>query len=177
MSASPREHRLEDATELRRVVLAVAVDAHGDVVAVLEREPEARLHGAADAEVERQAQHVRALRRGDVRRAIGRAVVDDDDVEVRRRTRAARRSRAAPCAPRSAPARSRGAGAPRGSGERRRRGRRCDRLRHRRPPGRRGRAARAAAARDARTCARRAPARARASQLLAPAPGSASSSR
>ena len=62
MSASPREYRIEHAAELRRIVLAVAVDAHRDVVAVLEREAEAGLHGAADAEVERQPQDARAAR-------------------------------------------------------------------------------------------------------------------
>ena len=63
-------------------MLAVAVDLDGDVVAALEREAVPRLHGTADAEVERQPQHVRAAVGGHARRAVGRAVVDDDDVEV-----------------------------------------------------------------------------------------------
>ncbi len=83
MSASPREHRREHGSELGRVVLAVAVDAHGEVVAALEGEAEAGLDGAADAEVEREPEHVRALGGRDVGGAVGRAVVDDDDVEAR----------------------------------------------------------------------------------------------
>ena len=45
--------------------------------------PEAGLHGAADPEVEREADDVRAVLRGDLGRAVGRAVGDDDDVEAR----------------------------------------------------------------------------------------------
>ena len=77
------QHRCEHAVELRGIVLAVAVDAYRDVVVVLEREAEAGLHCAADAEVERQPQHACTLRRRRVRRAVERAVVDDDDVEPR----------------------------------------------------------------------------------------------
>ena len=82
MSASPASTGASDRAELRRVVLAVAVDAHGEVVAVLERVAEAGLHGAADPEVERQPEHARARRSAaTLGRAVGRAVVDDDDVE------------------------------------------------------------------------------------------------
>ena len=82
MSASPRA-RGRAATASWRVVLAVAVDLHGELVAVLERVAEAGLDGAADAEVERQAEDVRARRGGDRGGAVGRAVVDDDDLEAR----------------------------------------------------------------------------------------------
>ena len=76
--------------EAARVVLAVAVDLDGDVVAALGGVHVARLHGAADAEVVRVAEHLRAGRAGAVGRVVGGAVVDDDDVEVRARARAAR---------------------------------------------------------------------------------------
>ena len=56
MSASPRSSGSRSSPSCDGIVLAVAVDAHGDVVVVLEREREAGLHGTADAEVERQAQ-------------------------------------------------------------------------------------------------------------------------
>jgi hypothetical protein len=49
---------LDEVTQLARVVLAVAVDLHGDVVVVLERVDVARLHRAADTQVERHAQHL-----------------------------------------------------------------------------------------------------------------------
>ena len=64
-------------------MLAVAVDAHREVVAVLEGEAEAGLNSAADAEVERQAEDARALRGRDGGGAVDRPVVDDDDVEPR----------------------------------------------------------------------------------------------
>ncbi len=47
----------EQIVDVARVVLPVAVDLNGDLVAVLERVEVAALHRAADAEVERQAQH------------------------------------------------------------------------------------------------------------------------
>ena len=60
------EERLEDPAELARVVLAVPVDLDGDVEAVGQRVAEARLHRAADPEVERQSQEQRSggLRNG-----------------------------------------------------------------------------------------------------------------
>ena len=45
MSASSRSSGASSFGELRRVVLTVAVESHRDVVALLERVPEARLHG------------------------------------------------------------------------------------------------------------------------------------
>ncbi len=64
-------------------MLAVAVHTNSDVVAVLEREPKARLHGAADAEVEGKTKHPCALRSRNLRRAVERAVVHDHDIEPR----------------------------------------------------------------------------------------------
>jgi len=66
------------------VVLAVAVDLHGHVIALLERIDVTALHGAADAHVEGQAQHLRRGRPGVRGGAVARAVVDDEHVEVRR---------------------------------------------------------------------------------------------
>ena len=83
MSVSPRSDRLDDRGELRRIVLAVAVDADSEVEVVLERVAEAGLHGAADAEVERQAQHPRAGCARDLGGAVVRAVVDHEDLELR----------------------------------------------------------------------------------------------
>ncbi len=62
-------------------MLAVAVDTHRKVVAVLEGEAKAGLHRAADTEVERQPQHARTLAARDPRRPVDGAVVDDDDVQ------------------------------------------------------------------------------------------------
>ena len=50
----------EQDRDVARIVLPVAVDLHGDVIAVLERELIAGLHGAADPEVERVADDPRA---------------------------------------------------------------------------------------------------------------------
>lgn len=68
--------------DLPRVVLAVAVDLDRDAVAVLAGVGVTRLHRPADPEVERVAQHDRARRLGGAGGAVGRAVVDHDDVEV-----------------------------------------------------------------------------------------------
>ena len=54
MSASAARGGSSSLCDLARVVLAVAVDLHRALVAVVERVPEAGVHGAADAEVERQ---------------------------------------------------------------------------------------------------------------------------
>src|SRR5439155_22356432 len=54
----------------------------GEVVVVLEREPKAGLHGAADAEVERKSEYARARRSCSARCSVDRAVVHDDDVEL-----------------------------------------------------------------------------------------------
>ena len=72
--------------DLAGIVLAVAVDLDHVVVAVLLRVREARLYRAADAEVERETQHPGAGLLGARGGVVGRAVVDHDDVEVRRLT-------------------------------------------------------------------------------------------
>ena len=68
-SAGSARRRCEQVVDVARVVLPVAVDLHGDLVAVLARVEIAALHGPADAEVERQAQH------GGAGRASARAAV------------------------------------------------------------------------------------------------------
>ena len=68
---------------MARIVLPVAVDLNGDVIAAFERELVAGLHGAADAEVERVADDAGARRRGQAVRLVRRAVVHDDHVELR----------------------------------------------------------------------------------------------
>src|SRR5207248_6521017 len=77
------KHRLEDRSELPRVVLAVAVEAHGEIEVVLERVAEAGLDGSADPEVEREPDHLRPSGAGDLRGPVGGAVVDHDDLEAR----------------------------------------------------------------------------------------------
>ena len=72
-------------------MLAVAVDLDHVVVAVLQRVDEARLHGAADAEVERRRRTRAPARSAHCAVCVGRAVVDDEDVELGRLARAARR--------------------------------------------------------------------------------------
>ena len=139
MSASPASERRDDCGELLRVVLPVAVDADGEVEAVLERVAEAGLHGAADAEVERQA-GARARRRPrDAPRSVRASRRRHDDLE--------RRVEGADLvddAARSYPPRCR-------------RGRwRCRAAQPRPPPrSREAEQRRAAGARGARTCARR----------------------
>src|ERR1043166_8285662 len=56
-----RDERCEQLAELRRVVLAVSVDLNSELEAVLECVAVAGLDGAADAEVEREAQDDRAV--------------------------------------------------------------------------------------------------------------------
>ncbi len=75
--------RLEDLRKLVRDVLPVAVDLDRDVEALVARVLKARLDGAADAEVVRKADDARAGGDGLACRPVGRAVVDDDDLEVR----------------------------------------------------------------------------------------------
>ena len=81
MSASPASTGSSSAPSCDGVVLAVAVDAHRELEAVLERVAEAGLDRAADPEVERQPDDVRAALLGDGGGAVDRAVVDDDDLE------------------------------------------------------------------------------------------------
>ena len=83
MSASPAIDRGDELLHLAGIVLAVPVEPDGEVEAVLERVAEARLHGAADTEVERQAYDARSGGRRDGRRLVRRAVVHDQHLEVR----------------------------------------------------------------------------------------------
>ena len=78
-----REHRLEQPPELARVVLAVPVHLDGDVEVPLERVHVAGLDGAADPEVEGQAQDARSGLGGAGCRGVRGAVVDDDHLELR----------------------------------------------------------------------------------------------
>ena len=72
--------RRDQAVDLLRRVLAVAVDLDRDVVAAFERDHVARLHGAADAEVEGQRDHARAGAHRLGSRPVAGAVVDHDDI-------------------------------------------------------------------------------------------------
>ena len=66
-----------------RRVLSVAVELHGDVMAVALRKQEAALHGSADAEVEGKIEQPRSGVPGDRSRIVRRAVVDDQDIRRR----------------------------------------------------------------------------------------------
>ena len=156
MSASPFEHGRDHRAELGRVVLAVAVDADDELVAVLPAyrkpvctaPPMPRLNGSRTTCAPCAA------------RDLGRAVDASRRRRRRRRgrgrTRAARRSRRRCSAPRCTPARSRSSGGLRAQPTRA----------SSRMPDR----ARAAAARGGGRCARRAHARARAAPSPRPGP-------
>jgi hypothetical protein len=75
--------RGEQLPELGGVVLAVPVEPDRGVVALLEREAEPGLDGAADADVERQPEHGRAALGGGGPGLVGRGVVDDHDLDSR----------------------------------------------------------------------------------------------
>ncbi len=79
LAAGPQ--RVEHLRQVLGLVLAVAVDLDGDVVAVSERVLVAGLHRAADAEVEGMAEDHRPFGLGLDDGFVGRAVVDDEDVE------------------------------------------------------------------------------------------------
>ena len=64
-------------------MLRVPVEAHGELVAVLEGVAEAGLHGAPDPEVEREPDDRRARLRRLGGGPVERPVVDDDDLELR----------------------------------------------------------------------------------------------
>lgn len=61
-------------------VLSIAVELHGDVMAVALCEQEAALDRSADAEVEREVEEQRAGAPGDCSRLVRRAVVDDQNI-------------------------------------------------------------------------------------------------
>ena len=77
-------HRVLEAAQLGRVVLAVTVDLGHPLVAVVVGKDEARLHRTADAEVERQPDDLGAGLLGEHRSRVGRPVIDNEDVELRR---------------------------------------------------------------------------------------------
>ncbi len=62
-------------------MLSIAVETDGELVSVLQRVSEPCLHRTADADVERKAEHSRAVRLRDLRGVVGRGIVDDDDVD------------------------------------------------------------------------------------------------
>ena len=84
--------QLEQAGKLRGRMLAVGVDAAAVRVAVLERVAVTGGDAEPEAEVRAERVHLGAVLAGDVGRAVGRTVVDDEDVGVRQLARAARRA-------------------------------------------------------------------------------------
>ena len=77
----PGQNGLQNRRQLSRIVLAVAVHLHRDVVATFECESIAGLDRATDAEVEGQTQHVSSAIRRDPGCSIRGTVVDHDNVE------------------------------------------------------------------------------------------------
>ena len=76
------EDRLEQPVDLARVVLPVSVDLDREFAAAAPGPLDTGLHGAADAEVERKLDDFGAGATSDGGRLVGRAVVDDDDLEL-----------------------------------------------------------------------------------------------
>ena len=74
--------RSEDGCDRLRVVLAVGVELHRGLVAVLDRVAEPGAEGAADPEVERKLDNRHACGPGDACRPVGGTVGDDEHVEV-----------------------------------------------------------------------------------------------
>ena len=76
------QQRLGEPADLAGAMLAVAVHLHGHIIVVQGGIPISRLHGAADAEVEGEADDGGAG--GDLAGGVvGRTIVDDDDIEMR----------------------------------------------------------------------------------------------
>jgi hypothetical protein len=63
-------------------VLAVAVDLNRDIESARTRVLVARLYGPSDPDVVREPNDLRPLSAGDRSSGIGRAVVDDDDLDL-----------------------------------------------------------------------------------------------
>lgn len=72
---------LEQLAYVAGIVLSIAIYLHRDIVAMLLGVDVAALHGDPDAEIEGQAQDRGARRPGPFGGAVGRAVIDHDDVE------------------------------------------------------------------------------------------------
>jgi GT2 family glycosyltransferase len=75
---------IEQLVDMARVMLPVAVDLHSHVVATLQRVDVATLHRATDPKVERHSQHGCTGLCRSVGRPIGRAIVDDQHIELGR---------------------------------------------------------------------------------------------
>jgi len=78
---APARHRLEDARQVRRVVLAVAVDVDGHRVALVAGDLESGAKSGAEAPAVRMRDDPGAELPPDVRRRVARAVVDEQDVD------------------------------------------------------------------------------------------------
>ena len=83
-SSGSRAQALEQVVDVAGVVLPVAVDLHGHLVAMLQGVDVAALHRASDAEVEGHPQHLGARAPRTLGGGVDRAVVDDEHVEVGR---------------------------------------------------------------------------------------------
>ncbi len=75
---------IEQVVDVAGVVLPVAIDLHGHLIAPFQRVDVAALHRPADAQIERHSQHLGARAPRPLRSGVDRAVVDDQHVEVGR---------------------------------------------------------------------------------------------
>ncbi len=107
--------RSDELAELGRVVLAVAVEPHRQLVAALPGVAEPGLDGAADPEVEREPDHMRPGRGGEPRRCGRSSRPRRRRPRARGRAPSARRAAGRCSAPRCRPARSRCAAPRRGA--------------------------------------------------------------
>ena len=151
-SASPARIGPRSFAELGGVVLPVPVQPDGDLVPLVPRVPEPRLDRAADADVEGQREHRRAVGRATA--AVSSCDASSTTTTSMRGSKARISSTTPPIAPASFHAGTIATSRPSVT----------------RRPRPRARRARAAVARDGRTCARRARARGRAAPSPPPAP-------
>ena len=74
---------VHELAQLARVVLSVSIDLGHVVVAVLTGVDEAGLNRSADPEVEGKAKHLSAAPLAQIRRVVGGAVIDHQQIELR----------------------------------------------------------------------------------------------
>jgi hypothetical protein len=83
MVRAPARDRLEDAREVARVVLAVAIDVDGGFVVLVARDVEPGPERRAEPSALRMGDHAGAQLFADLGRGVGRAVVDEQCVHAK----------------------------------------------------------------------------------------------
>ncbi len=74
---------MQQRRDVLRIVLAVTVEPHDAIVALIERKPVAHLHGAAKAEVMGQLQEFGSGFDSGRGRVVRRAIVDNNNQRIR----------------------------------------------------------------------------------------------